>query len=97
MAKRKRDTYRRQVLNNFLNSFKITPPKKQASPNYNRMQDSPFKIAIVLDGEVQDIIHCNERLFFLLTSDPQILDISKEEVSVGDSYDYTNKRFLKDD
>jgi hypothetical protein len=97
MAKRKRDTYRRQLLNNFLNSFKVTPTKKQVFPNHNRLQNSPFKIAIVLDGEVQDIIHCNERLFFLLTSDPQILDISKEDVSVGDYYDYTTKRFFKDD
>lgn len=97
MSKRKRDTYRRQQVNKFFDKLKVNKSKKKKSPHNITLKDAPFKIAIVIDGEVQDIIHCNERLFYLLTSQPQILDISNESVEVGDIYDYNDNRFIKDE
>lgn len=48
----------------------------------------PVHIALVIDNEVVDIIHANDRLGAILLSNPNIIDISSldESVKVGSIY-----------
>jgi hypothetical protein len=52
----------------------------------------PKKIAFVIDGEVIDILHTDERLASIFLSQPEIVDVTSEDGSgaitqVGASYD----------
>ena len=52
----------------------------------------PIRLALVIDGVVQDIIHTDERLAAILLSDPLIIDVTTAEgevtpAFVGDSYE----------
>ena len=51
---------------------------------------TPKKIAFVIDGEVIDILHTDERLAAIFLSQPQILDVTSENggaiTQVGASY-----------
>ena len=63
-------------------------------------QMPPIKLAFVLDGEIADILHTDERLAAIFTSNPLIIDITNESASdntgimVGAKYDETNKSFI---
>jgi hypothetical protein len=41
----------------------------------------PYKIAFVIDGEVADILHTDERLFAIFMSNPLIIDVTEKIVS----------------
>lgn len=59
----------------------------------------PFKIAFVIDGEIVDILHTDERLASIFLSNPTIIDVSgmlKEQggvVEVGATYNDETKEF----
>ena len=59
----------------------------------------PVKVAFVLDGEVVDILHTDERLGAIFTSSPLILDVSGQLVTdggiveVGAKYNYDTNQF----
>lgn len=59
----------------------------------------PIKLAFVLDGEVVDILHTDERLSAIFTSNPLILDVSNNlvenggTVKVGSKYSYETQQF----
>lgn len=42
----------------------------------NIQQTPPYRIAFIIDGEVADILHTDERLAAIFTSNPQIMDIT---------------------
>jgi len=60
----------------------------------------PIKLAFILDGEVVDILHTDERLSAIFTSNPLILDVSNswsesnELIRVGSKYNYETKEFF---
>jgi len=60
------------------------------------------KVAFVIDGEVVDILHTDERLAAIFLSEPVILDVSDKFVVgevpgvwVGDTYDDKTKTFTR--
>lgn len=60
------------------------------------------KIAFVIDGEVIDILHTDERLAAIFLSEPTILDVSDKFVIgevpgvwIGDSYDEETNTFTR--
>lgn len=42
------------------------------------METPPIKLAFIIDGEVADILHTDERLAAIFTSQPLILDITEQ-------------------
>lgn len=40
----------------------------------------PIKLAFVIDGEVVDLLHTNERLGAILLSEPLVIDVSDKVV-----------------
>ena len=62
----------------------------------------PSKVAFVIDGNVVDILHTDERLAALFLSEPTMVDVSDlfvegetPGVFVGDAYDSKTKTFSK--
>jgi len=59
----------------------------------------PIKLAFVLDGEVVDILHTDERLSAIFTSNPVVLDVTdlmnndENSVKVGFKYDSETDTF----
>jgi hypothetical protein len=60
------------------------------------------KVAFVIDGEVVDILHTDERLAAIFLSEPVILDVSDKFVVgevpgvwIGDTYDKKTKTFTR--
>ena len=57
------------------------------------------KLAMVIDGEVVDILHLDNRIAAILLSEPKIIDISElyaadnNSVRVGSKYDEETKEF----
>lgn len=60
---------------------------------------TPIKIAYILDGQVVDILHTDERLGSIFLSNPIIVDVSHlfengtSSVVVGTKYDADTKQF----
>lgn len=63
----------------------------------------PIKIAFVLDGEVVDILHTDERLAAIFTSNPLIVDVTGQLegaggiVKVGTKWDYESNQFIPEE
>lgn len=59
----------------------------------------PKKLAFIVDGEVADVLHTDERLSAIFLSQPLVVDITEEMseksdyVIPGASYDYETKEF----
>jgi hypothetical protein len=57
----------------------------------------PVKIAFVIDGEIADILHTDERLAAIFTSEPLMLDVTnkvgKNGIAVGYLYNYETGEF----
>lgn len=60
------------------------------------------KVAFVIDGEVIDILHTDERLAAIFLSEPTILDVSDKFVIgdvpgvwIGDAYDAETNTFTR--
>ena len=65
----------------------------------NQPQEPPIKIAFILDGEIADILHTDERLAAIFTSNPLVIDITDKTaedgtgIMPGATYDESNKSF----
>jgi hypothetical protein len=62
----------------------------------------PIKIAFVLDGEVADILHTDERLAAIFLSNPLIIDVTNKftehnSVLIGAKYNADTKTFTNED
>jgi hypothetical protein len=59
----------------------------------------PIKLAFILDGEVVDILHTDERLSAIFTSNPIIVDVSDNLagnggiVGIGSAYNSETQQF----
>lgn len=59
----------------------------------------PYKIAFVVEGEVADILHTDERLFAIFMSNPVIVDVTEQitanpsSILVGSLYDKESNTF----
>jgi hypothetical protein len=62
---------------------------------------TPIKLAFILDGEVVDVLHTDERLAAIFTSNPIVIDVSAQfvedplSVSTGAKYDATTGIFTE--
>ena len=70
-------------------------------PEVNVAELPPIKIAFILDGEVVDILHTDERLAAIFTSNPTIIDVTslinenQQSINVGYLYDENTNQFSK--
>lgn len=76
-------------------------PKKD-SVNYPHQMHNELNIssiAIVLDGEIQDIIRTEPRLAALLLSEPKFIDVTELEIKpyIGWAYDEDLGEFKQND
>ena len=60
----------------------------------------PVKVAFIIDNEVVDVIHTDDRLGAILLSEPVMVDVSDlfegdKNVLPGDSYDPATKTFSR--
>ena len=55
----------------------------------------PVKIAFVIDGEVVEVLHTDERLAAIFLSEPIIVDVTDklEEAPIGAKYDAATEKF----
>lgn len=58
----------------------------------------PNKVAFIIDNELVDIIHTDDRLAAIFLSDPVILDVSdrelvKDNIIIGATYDPATGKF----
>lgn len=62
---------------------------------------TPIKLAFIIDGEVADVLHTDERLAAIFTSTPLVLDVSTRfvedplSVSVGAKYNAETGEFTE--
>jgi len=101
---KKRDTYRSYVFKktfNKLNLFKKNTKVKSDINNlprspYGAAQDAPMHIAFIVDGIVEDIIHCDERFGYLLISSPIIVQLDTfDTAKINDSYNESSNTFTR--
>ena len=77
-----------ELIKKYIASKIKTPPNKQ--PYYNRDNDVPEPpkdvninhIAVVLDGKVEEIVRCQNRLAALLLSEPIFVEYDPEQINV---------------
>ena len=69
-------------------------------PEQNQeVQLPPYKLAFIIDGEIADILHTDERLEAIFTSNPLVIDVTGNlieeggNVVVGGTYNYETKEF----
>jgi hypothetical protein len=59
----------------------------------------PIKLAFIVDNEVADILHTDERLSAIFTSNPLILNVTdrfgQEDMAVGYNYNPATDTFTK--
>jgi len=73
---------------------------EEINNNVQEQQLPPIKIAFVLDGEVVDILHTDERLSAIFTSSPLIIDVTGQLVQdggiikIGTKWDYETQQFF---
>ena len=72
-----------------------------ADENIQRVELPPLKLAFILDNEVVDVLHTDERLAAIFLSNPLVLDVTEQVVSdpasiqVGFIYDEASGSFVK--
>lgn len=101
---RKRDTYTSYIVKSFIKKINIFKKKTVAvednlprSP-YGSAKDAPMHIAFIVDGVVEDIVHCEERFGYLLISSPTIVKLENyDSAAVNDVYDEEANIFKKMD
>lgn len=100
---KKRDTYSSFVFKSFLNKINIfkkiefedSSPPPPKSP-YGSAENAPMHIAFIVDGVVEDIVHCDERFGYLLTSSPNIVKLdSFDSAKINDKYNEETNSFEK--
>lgn len=62
--------------------------EQQDSSPMSVVEEPPYSIGIVIDDEIVDIIHVNERLHAIFTSNPTLIDLSNtsSKAPVGSAY-----------
>jgi hypothetical protein len=59
----------------------------------------PIKLAFIIDGEVADILHTDERLAAIFTSQPLVMDVTEKmqttSIQVGYSYNAETQEFIE--
>ena len=65
---------------------KVKPAKNTKNLNQPPL-DMTEKIALIIDGEVVDIISCQPRLAAILLSEPLIIDASNKDIMRGFKYE----------
>jgi hypothetical protein len=92
---KKRDTYRKYLIKRI---FGIDSTYYKPNPKFSRVDQAPMHIALIIDGVVEDIIHCDERLGFLLLSEPKVIQIDDQysKINISDRYDEDTNSFYKD-
>lgn len=68
-----------------LESNSIPPAPPRSKINY---------LAIIMDGEVQEIMRAENRLAALLLSDPKFVEFSPEELPVDIGWTYVDGKFI---
>jgi hypothetical protein len=92
---KKRDTYKSYLIKKL---FGIDSTYYKPNPKFTRSDQVPMHLALIIDGVVEDIIHCDERLGYILLSEPQIIELgdSYRKVNVSDIYDEDSNSFSKE-
>lgn len=92
---KKRDTYKTYLVKKI---FGVDSTYYKANPKFTRSDQVPMHLALVIDGVVEDIIHCDERLAYILLSDPQVIELgdSFNKVNLFDIYDEDSGKFSKE-
>lgn len=93
---KKRDTYRKYLAKKILG---IDSTYYKPNPKFSRSKDAPMHVALIIDGVVEDIIHCDERLGYLLLSNPLVVEINKNysKINISDQYDEESDTFSSGD
>lgn len=95
-----RDTYskykKEKVLNKLFPWAGKNHKLEMEKHRYQRVQDAPMHIALIIDGVVEDIMHCDERLAMLLMSEPTVVEIdSNSPVKINWIYDEETNNFYE--
>jgi|688.fasta_scaffold599662_4 hypothetical protein len=92
---KKRDTYRSYLIKKFLG---VDSTYYKPNPKFSRSDQVPMHLALVIDGVVEDIIHCDERLGYILLSEPKVIEIGYDyrKVNVSDIYDEDSNTFSRE-
>jgi hypothetical protein len=92
---KKRDTYKNYLIKKILG---VDSTYYKTNPKYSRSKDAPMHLALVIDGIVEDIIHCDERLGYLLMSEPKVVELDNNyiKVSISDRYEENTNSFYKE-
>lgn len=92
---KKRDTYKSYLIKKF---FGIDSTYYKPNPKFTRSDQAPMHLALVIDGVVEDIIHCDERLGYILLSNPDVIELKDNfhKVNIDDIYDESSKKFFKE-
>lgn len=70
------------------------------SEEQNQSNLPPIKLAFIIDGEIVDILHTDERLAAIFTSNPLIVDVTENlsqegnKISIGTKWDDQNQGFI---
>lgn len=91
----KRDTYRSYI---FKRIFGLDSTYYKPNPKFTRSDQVPMHLALIIDGVVEDIIHCDDRLGNILMSEPLVIDIGDKfnKVNISDIYDEDSETFSKE-
>lgn len=91
---KKRDTYRSFW---FKKLFGLDSTYYKANPKFTRSNQAPMHLALVIDGVVEDIIHCDENLGYILLSEPKVVDLGVgfNKVNLHDIYNEESDQFSK--
>lgn len=92
---KKRDTYKKYLAKKI---FGLDSTYYKPNPKFSRSKDAPMHIALIIDGVVEDIIHCDERLGYLLMSEPKVVELDNNyiKVSISDRYEENTNSFYKE-
>lgn len=91
---KKRDTYRSFW---FKKLFGLDSTYYKANPKFTRSNQAPMHLALVIDGVVEDIIHCDEHLGYILLSEPKVVDLGERfnKINLNDIYNEESDKFSK--
>lgn len=92
---KKRDTYKSYLLKKI---FGIDSTYYKANPKFTRSDQVPMHLALIIDGVVEDIIHCDERLASILLSNPLVVELGDHfnKINLFDIYDESSGKFSKE-
>jgi hypothetical protein len=92
---KKRDTYKSYLIKKI---FGIDSTYYKPNPKFTRSDQVPMHLALIVDGVVEDIIHCDENLGYILLSEPKIVELGNNfhKINIYDIYDEDSNTFSKD-